>query len=84
MLFSADQTDSTGFSSCAYPGSRNTVSQSRAAIRSAIIPLTWVVKSIRGAVPVLSTGPFPRTASRTRRARFQAPGAPQALFGTRV
>src|SRR6266705_325530 len=38
------------------------------------------VKSARGAVPVSSTGPFPRTASRTRRACFQAPGAPQVLF----
>jgi integrase len=40
-----------------------------------------VVKSIRGAVPALSAGPFSRTASRTRRARFRAPGAPQALSG---
>jgi hypothetical protein len=39
-----------------------------------------IVKSARGAVPVSSTGPFPRTASRTRRACFQAPGAPQVLF----
>jgi hypothetical protein len=39
------------------------------------------VKSARGAVPVSSTGPFPRTASRTRRACFQAPGAPQVPRG---
>src|SRR4051794_7053226 len=44
----------------------------------------WTVKSIRGAVLVSSTSPFPRTASRTRRARFRAPGAPQVPFRTRV
>lgn len=38
------------------------------------------VKSARGEVSVLSTGPFPQAASRTRRARFRAPGAPQAVL----
>jgi hypothetical protein len=45
------------------------------------VQVVWVVKSVQGAVPVLSTGPFPWTASRTRRARFRAPGAPQVLSG---
>jgi hypothetical protein len=44
----------------------------------------WTVKSIRGAVLVSSTSPFPWTACRTGRARFRAPGAPQVLFQTRV
>ena len=35
---------STGLSSCAYGGSRKTVSQSRAATRSAITWLTWVFR----------------------------------------
>ena len=38
------------------------------------------VKSARGEVSVLSTGPFPQAASRTRRARFRAPGAPEAVW----
>src|SRR5690242_5910306 len=38
---SCDQICSTGFSSCAYGGSWKTVSQSRAAISSAIAALTW-------------------------------------------
>src|SRR5438874_12950290 len=37
------------------------------------------VKSVQGAVSGPSTGPFPWTASRTRRATFIATGAPQAL-----
>ena len=79
--FSSAQADSTGLSSEAYEGSWKTVSQSRATTSSRITPLTWVVKSVRGAVSVLSTGPFPVTASRTRRACLRAPGAPQALSG---
>jgi hypothetical protein len=39
-----DQTSSTGLSPCAYGGSRNTVSQSRAAISSVMAVLTWVFR----------------------------------------
>jgi hypothetical protein len=48
----------------------------------ALVAAADVVKSVRGAVLALSTGPFPRTASRTRRAPFRAPGAPQVPFGS--
>ena len=43
-LFRCDHTGSTGLSSCAYGGSWQTVSQSRAAISSAIAALTWVFR----------------------------------------
>src|SRR3954462_8418792 len=43
-LFRCDHTDSTGLSACADGGSRETVSQGRAASRSAIAALTWVFR----------------------------------------
>ncbi len=43
-LFSTDQTDSTGFSSGAYGGSRKTASQSRATTRPVIARLRWVFR----------------------------------------
>src|SRR3954449_2126468 len=42
--FRCAHTGSTGFSSWAYGGSRNTVSQDRAAISSAIASLVWVLR----------------------------------------
>ena len=55
---------STGLSSCAYGGSRKTVSQSRAAISSAIAALTWVFRPSQ----MTTSGPPScwRAASRSR------------------
>src|SRR4051794_41858180 len=59
--FRCDHTNSTGLSSWAYGGSRNTVSQGRAAINSVIAADTWVFRTLRGRQPhLLPAGALPR------------------------